>query len=109
MRDETKPFLGILCVVSTTMASLCFVGVSIILTIFYKTENTAWKAMAYYGTISVFLFAAASIFALVLLYPVLKISKKGKRQTLKITIAMFAAGWIFFFILISTLIRAFAV
>lgn len=109
MRDDTKTFFMTLCVVSTTMASLCFVGVGIILTIFYKTENTAWKTVAYYGAMSVLLFAAASIFALSSFYPKLIKSKEEKGRALKLTTLFFALGWVFFFILISALIITFAV
>lgn len=109
MQDEMKPFLRTLCTISATMASLCFIGVGIILTIFYKTENTAWKTVAYFGAMSVLAFAFASVFALVLLYPKLKQSKKEKKRMLGWTLAMFAVGWLFFFVLISTLILVFAV
>lgn len=109
VRDEMKPFLRTLCTISATMASLCFIGVGIILTILYETKNTVWKTVAYFGAMSVLSFAFASIFALVLLYPKLKKPKEEKKRMLGWTIGMFAVGWIFFFVLISTLILAFAV
>ncbi len=54
MRDEAKPFMRTLCTVSATMASLRFVGVGIIITIFYQTKETAWRWVAYSGGVAVF-------------------------------------------------------
>lgn len=106
IQNEKNAFVRTLCFVSATMASMCFVGVGIILTILYETKLGVWKDVAYFGAMSVFLFAATSVFALILLYPKLKAAKKEKTQLLKLTVGMFVAGWIFFFILISALIWA---
>jgi len=44
MEDEKKAFLRTLCTVSTTMASISFVGIGIILTIYYQTKEGGFCA-----------------------------------------------------------------
>ncbi len=106
MRNEEKDFLRTLCTVSATMASLCFVGVGVIITILYESKEEAWKGVAYSGAVAVLFFAAASVSALAYLG-----SKKPKehKTLLRVAPILFAVGWICFFILISILITALSV
>lgn len=106
MEDEKKAFIRTLCTISTTMASLCFVGVGVIITIFYETKEAAWKEVAYSGAAAVLFFATASV----ILLGYLGLRKpKNYKFLWRGAIFIFVLGWLCFFILISTLIRALSV
>lgn len=107
VQDDKKTFVRTLCTLSVTMASLCFIGISVVLIIFYETKISELVGVAYSGVMSVFSFTTASIFALVLMYPK-KRSKEEKELILRFALLLFALGWAFFFILISALMWAFS-
>lgn len=76
MPDEKKAFMRTLCLVSATMASLCFVGVSVIISVYFNLpENVsvitkkAWLNVANMGVIAVALFATTSFGILFALFP----------------------------------------
>jgi accessory gene regulator protein AgrB len=105
MPDDTKVFIRTLCTISATMASISFIGVSIIITKFYPTTNTVWRLLGIYGAISVVMFAAASFFALMSL----ALKSKDKERRLLYASVTFGFGWAFFLILTLSLVAAFLV
>lgn len=83
MRDDKKTFIRTLCAVSATMASLCFVGVSIILSVYFDlpedvsaSAREAWLRAANTAIMAVILFACTSLGALMLLFPKIREEKR---------------------------------
>lgn len=106
MPDGTYDFGKFLSTISATMASLSLVGVSIILTIFYKVGLEIWKTVAYWGAFAAFLFAGASILAFMVTHPLTRISKRSKKLVLNLATSAFFLGWLLFFITITMLVVA---
>ena len=104
MEDEKKAFVRTLCTISATMASICFVGIGIIIMIYYQTKEEVWQVTAYGGILSVSCFALSTVYGLYQLYP-----KKGKfdKTIHMLTLAFFVLGLLFFAIMMLFLIRAF--
>jgi hypothetical protein len=105
MRENMETFMKTLCTISATMASISFLGISIILTKFYPTTNAVWKWLGIYGAISVIMFAVASFFSLMSLHP----KSKDNDRNLTNAIWTFIVGWAFFFVLILVLLGAFLI
>jgi hypothetical protein len=104
MQDEKKEFVKTLCTISVTMASISFVGVAIIMTIYYQTKLGGWLDTAYGGILAVSFFAMTSIFALIQLYPR---KKKTDKTIWHLTLTSFVIGWVMFGVMMYTLIQAF--
>jgi hypothetical protein len=103
MLEDMKNFMKTLCTISATMASISFLGISIIMTKFYPTTNIYWKLLGVYGAISVIAFAIASYYSLTSLYPK---SKDNERRLIYASVG-FAVGWASFLVLTLSLAVAF--
>lgn len=73
-QDEKKAFVRTLCLVSVMMASVCFFGVSIIISIYFnlpenvsESAKAAWLNVANAGIFAVIIFAVTSLGALLLM------------------------------------------
>jgi len=82
MQEDMKSFLRLLCTISATMASVSFVGVSVILTIYLEIQQSspdvikeAWLRAANTGMVSVAFFAFTSFAILFYLFPKTKEEK----------------------------------
>ncbi len=109
---EFKEFLKTVCIVSATMASISFVGVSILVLIYSPsgvTATGAWRDAAYFGVAAVFGFAIVSILTLIVLDP--KIvrweSKKRVDQVREWMWGLLLLSWFFFLALIGGLFFTF--
>lgn len=103
MEDEKKAFVRTLCTISATMASICFVGIGIIIMIYYQTKEAVWQVTAYGGILSVSCFALSTVYGLYQLYPT-----KGKfDKTSYLPLAFFVLGLFFFAMMMFSLIMAF--
>lgn len=109
---EFREFLRTVCVVSAMMASISFVGVSILVLIYSPSgvvEAGPWKDVAYYGIVAVYGFAATSIITLIALDPRLKVlgQKKVKEFIHKGIWILLLVSWISFLVLIAGLLLTF--
>jgi len=110
---EFREFLRTVCVVSAMMASISFVGVSILISIYSPSGvigSEVWNIVAYVGVAAVYVFAIASINALRALDPYAKKWSKGDKGMKKIRRRIWqymGIGWAFFFILIAGLLFTF--
>lgn len=108
---EFREFLRTVCTVSAMMASMSFVGVSILILIYSPLGATvpgAWRDVAYFGIVAVFGFAWTSITALVGLGPKVKgLTEKEIKRRHKLLWALLAMSWSCFFVLIAGLLLTF--
>lgn len=109
---EFREFLRTVCIVSATMASMSFVGVSIIISIYPPSAVTgagAWRNVAYLGVVAVFGFSATSIAALIWLDPTLKglKTKREREMTHKGIWVLILVSWFSFLALIAGLLITF--
>lgn len=110
---EFREFLRIVCIVSATMASMSFVGVSILISIYSPlgiTEAGPWKRVAYMGIIAAFNFSFTSIFALIRLGPKVKEPETNEKieRTCRGIWVLLSISWASFFLLIAGLLLTFA-
>lgn len=102
---EFREFLRTVCTVSAMMASISFVGVSILILIYSPSGVTApgaWKDVAYFGIAAVFGFSATSILSLIAIDPQKKWGKEIKKAR-KMIWALLLMSWLFFLVLIAGL------
>lgn len=110
---EFREFLRTVCTISAMMASISFVGVSILISIYSPSGvigSEVWNFVAYAGVAAVFAFAVASINALRALDPYAKKWSKSDKGMKKLRGKIWGymwIGWGFFFILIAGLIFTF--
>jgi len=105
MENEKKAFVRTLCTISATMASISFVGIGIIILIYYQTKEAVWQVTAYGGILSVSCFALSTVYGLYQLYP--KKKRKFDETIHMLTLAFFILGLLFFAMMMFSLISAF--
>jgi hypothetical protein len=109
LEKEFKEFLRTICLLSATMASLSFVGVSIFASMQLSAGTAEWKNVAYIGVVAAFSFAVLSILSIIDLDPMRKRSFtiEDMKWIRTKTWILLLIGWMSFLLLIGGLLITF--